>query len=417
MVAAIRCRLDRPRRLACLLFAVALASPVFALEVSPWPLPDLPDGSAEPNLAATPKGELLLSWIERRAEGGHRLRFARQAKDRPWSAPRTIAEGSDWFVNWADFPAMRALEDGSLWAHTLVKRGPSTYAYDVQLTRSGDGGATWRKPVLVHDDGTASEHGFVSLWPWSRDRLAVAWLDGRNTGGGEGHGAGEGHGGGPMSLRTAVFDGKLVRRAETPLDLSVCDCCQTDSALAKRGPVVAYRGRTDGEIRDIRLVRHDGKRWREPVSVHGDGWHMPACPVNGPAVAARGDQVWVAWYTGAGKAPSIRLARSDDGGASFVAMREIAYLDVLGRVDLAVDAKGVWLSWLEERQGRQSLWLAHEDGSLKGEPERVRVAEPAGNGRGTGFPRLLVRDGVAHLVWTEGDSAARTRLAGARVKR
>ena len=53
-------------------------------------------------------------------------------------------------------------------------------AFDVLLSRSLDGGFNWSPPVLVNTDGRQAEHGFVSLWPQSRDSLGVAWLDGRN---------------------------------------------------------------------------------------------------------------------------------------------------------------------------------------------------------------------------------------------
>ena len=59
-------------------------------------------------------------------------------------------------------------------------RNPATAhdAYDVLLSRSRDGGFNWRAPVLVNTDGKQAEHGFVSLWPQSRDSIGVAWLDG-----------------------------------------------------------------------------------------------------------------------------------------------------------------------------------------------------------------------------------------------
>jgi hypothetical protein len=47
-----------------------------------------------------------------------------------------------------------------------------------------------------------------------------------------------------------------------------------------------------------------------PRLVHADNWTMPACPVNGPAVAARGNDVVVGWYTAAGDMAALKLARS-----------------------------------------------------------------------------------------------------------
>lgn len=71
---------------------------------------------------------MLLSWLEPAGEQRHALRYAVRSHQSAWSEPRTIAEGSDWFVNWADFPAVAALPDGTLFAHWLAKSGPGSYA-------------------------------------------------------------------------------------------------------------------------------------------------------------------------------------------------------------------------------------------------------------------------------------------------
>ena len=219
-----------------------------------------------------------------------------------------------------------------------------------------------------------------------------------------------------MSLRTARFGPDGGKRGERELDALVCDCCQTDSALSTDGVLLAYRDRREGEVRDIAVARFDGKTWRAPVAVHADGWVMPACPVNGPAIAARGKQAWVAWYTGAGAAPSIRIAGSGDGGRSFGPMRVIAAGAAQhGRVDLAADASGVWVSWLQEAGGAQSLWLARYGHDLASEQFRLRVAAVTGRGRATGFPRLQLRGGSAWLAWTEV-VAGQPRLRGAVVR-
>lgn len=366
--------------------------------VSDWALP-APVGSAQPNLSLAPDGDLLLSWIERRKDGGHRLAFARQDAATGWSAAQTIAQGGDWFVNWADVPALQALPDGSLWAHTLVKNGSATYAYDVRLQRSSDGGATWSDATPVHDDGTPTEHGFASLWAQAPGVLGIAWLDGRHTGGGHDHG---GHGGGAMTLRAATFGTDGRKRGEHQIDASTCDCCQTDAAVGSEGLLLAYRDRAEGEIRDIAVARFDGRAWSAPVTVHADRWMMPACPVNGPAIAARGRQAWVAWYTAAGGEPSLRLARSDDAGRRFGPMQVVARGPAQhGRVDLAADADGVWMAWLEEDRGRQSLWLARFSPDLAAEHFRRKVADVTGRGRATGFPRLQLQGGAAWLAWTD----------------
>ena len=390
-----------------------------------WPLP-IATASAQPDLVATADGRLLLSWIEP-FNGGHALRFAvftpaAGAGAKPtgaaaasgWSPPQTIATGSDWFVNWADTPHLAVTDDGALWAHWLRKSAAATYAYDVALVRSGDGGATWSVPVLVNDDGKAAEHGFVSLWPATRDTLGVTWLDGRNSGGE--HAGHDMHAAGAMTLRAARFDAGLHRSGESEIDAMTCDCCQTDVAVTARGPLLVYRDRNHAEIRDIAVTRGQGTGWAPPRMVHADGWKMPACPVNGPAVAARGNAAVVGWYTAPGDTPTLRLARSDDAGDTFGAPVIIDQgLQVQGRVDVALDARSAWALWVREEAGGQSLQLARYASDLAGKPERLQLATIEGRGRATGFPQLALGGDAVYAVWTDVVDG-KPRLRGATLR-
>lgn len=376
--------------------------------------------AAQPDLVATADGKLLLSWIEPQ-DDGHALKFASYDLAAPihgsgsaaatgagWSPPQTIASGGDWFVNWADTPHLARTDDGALWAHWLQKSAAATYAYDVALVRSGDGGRSWSKPVLVNNDGKAAEHGFVSLWPAARDAIGVSWLDGRNSGGGHA---------GAMTLRAARFDANLGRSGETELDAMTCDCCQTDVALTARGPLLVYRDRTPAEIRDIAVTRGQGAAWAPPHLVHADGWKMPACPVNGPSVAARGNEAVVAWYTAPGDVPMLRVARSSDAGDHFAPPLTIDQGPALqGRVDVALDPESAWVLWLREEAGGQTLHLARYRPDLSRELQRIEVAKVEGRGRATGFPQLALGGDAVYVVWTAVVDG-KPRLRGARIAR
>src|SRR5690606_19713914 len=192
------------------------------------------------------------------------------------------------------------------------------------------------------------------------------------------------------------------RGADVEVDASVCECCRTAAAMTARGPLLVYRGRTDGEVRDIMATRLEGEAWTQPRPVHADGWVMPACPVNGPDVAAAAEDAVVAWYTGAGGGPEVRAARSVDAGDSFGAPVVIdAGEAVHGRVAVALGDGQAWVLWLREEADGQSLWLSRRSPDLATEYQRLQVATLAGRGRGTGFPRMAVAGGVAHVVWTD----------------
>jgi len=384
-----------------------------------WPLPATIAGSALPDLAFAPDGRLLLAWINSQPGRRHILQFSAYdpAIARWQNAPMTIAIGNSMFVNWADTPHIAATPDGALWVHWLQKRADAPAAYDIMLSTSRTGGARWSAPVVPHDDGSASEHGFVSLWPQSHDTLGIAWRDGRNTApvatqgrvaeaqaapaDTDGHAHDVGHGG-AMTLRAATFDAALRRLHEAELDAMTCDCCQTDVAVTSNGALLVYRGRTGDEIRDVLATRFNGAAWTKPARVHADDWKMPACPVNGPSVDADGDAVVVGWYTAPQGVPAVRLARSHDAGDTFAAPVELDRGEaVQGRVDVALDGDQAWALWLREDANGQSLWLSRRSAELATEHQRIEVAKLQGRGRATGFPQLAARNGVAYVVWTD----------------
>lgn len=368
-------------------------------------------GSGEPFLAAAPGGELLLSWIEATSDSTHALRFARHA-GAAWSAPVTVAEGRDWFVNWADFPSIVQLPDGSLAAHYLQRSGPGTYAYDVWLTRSVDGGTTWSSPLRPHRDGTRTEHGFVSLFPHG-DGLGAVWLDGRAYEGAETSSGGHG---GEMSLRFTTLSPRGEPAPETALDMRTCDCCQTAVAVTDAGPVVFYRDRSPEEVRDISVVRLEAGGWTAPTPVHQDGWRIDACPVNGPAAAARGSALAVAWFTAAQDTPRVLVAFSNDAGATFSAPVRIDDGAPVGRVGLVLDEDGTaFVSWLENTAAGADIRVRPVTST--GRAGEAAVAASTSAARASGFPRLALRDDHLWLAWTEPGEARRVQLARLPVRR
>jgi hypothetical protein len=354
-------------------------------------------GSGQPNLAVSPDGRVYLSWIERLGEGRFSLRFATLEKD-GWSTPRVIAEGSNWFVNWADFPSMVALPDGSLAAHWLVKSGQGTYEYDVTISRSFDGGKTWGNPFVPHRDGAKAEHGFVSLFAAKDGSLAAVWLDGREMKPAEGS---HDHSHGNMTLRYVKVkrDGALVDDAA--LDMRVCECCQTSATMTADGPIVVYRDRSEAEkeIRDISIVRLKGNKWSAPRPVFQDGWRLNGCPVNGPAVAAAGRRVAVAWFTGADKTSRVKLAFSKDAGETFGQPVAVDDGNPAGRVDvLLLDDGSAMVCWLEKLPEGGAVRVRHvrPDGKLD---ESITVA-PSGTARSNGFPQMARAGDTLVFAWT-----------------
>ncbi len=369
--------------------------------------------SREPELYATSDGRVILSWVERVGEKRHTLRFAaRNAAG--WSEPRTVAEGENWFVNWADFPSVIALPDGSMAAHWLVKSGPGTYAYNVQISRSNDGGKTWGRPIVPHTDGTQTEHGFVSLLPLADGRIGAVWVDGRATK--DMKEADEEKGPLPvsMALRYAAIDADGKLSDEAVLDERICECCQTSAALTSEGPIAAYRDRSEREVRDIYFVRQQADGWSGPRPVHADNWEIKGCPVNGPSVAADGRRVALAWFTGEGDSSRVNVAFSDDAGATFGNPARVDDGDAMGRVDVLMLADGsalvCWMSGTTEGGANKVRRVARD-----GTPGPVAIIARTDVSRSSGFPRMARLGDTVYFAWTQFGKPSLVRTATADV--
>jgi len=198
------------------------------------------------------------------------------------------------------------------------------------------------------------------------------------------------------------------------IDERVCDCCQTDAAVSTSGPVVVYRDRSAEEVRDIYVTRLVDGRWTEGTPVHRDGWVIPACPVNGPAVAARENELAVAWFTGAGGEAKAQVAFSSDGGVHFGEPIRVDEGRALGRVDvLWLENGSALVMWLERRPRTAEVLVRQvwPDGRIGGEA----VVTTTSAGRDSGFPRMI-QDGLGRLVfaWTQTGNVRRVRVARTR---
>ena len=361
--------------------------------------------SGQPRLQTGPTGAVWLSWVDPLEDGRHALRYA-TLEDTTWSDPETVAAGADWFVNWADLPSVRPLPDGRVAAHYLESNGPSTLAYAVRVVQ-GAGDGVWRPPVTPHDDGTPTEHGFVSLLPWNDGVLSV-WLDGRRM-------SGDGHGHGEMTLRAAVIDSTGAVEQGTVLDARTCECCATDAVRADGEALVAYRDRSADEVRDIALTRYDGTQWSDPTRLHADGWQIEGCPVNGPALAARGKQVAVAWFTAAGGKPRVKAALSEDGGRHFADPVVVADGPTEGRVDVALlDDGTAAVSWLEQHDDRGRVRARAVSADRTTAPPTTIAAVPS-TARGVGFPKIVRDRDRLYAAWVGPDSTETMSVQMARL--
>jgi hypothetical protein len=375
-------------------------------------------GSLAPHLAVTADDKVVMSWLEPAEGGTHAVKFSILQAD-AWSAPAVIAADDNWFVNSADFPSVVPISAQNWAAHWLVKRSGGTYAYDIALATSNDGGKYWAAPVTPHTDGTPTEHGFVTLFPWF-DGIGAVWLDGRFTTPDTGdevepeRSDNDDYSG--MTLRFARFgyDGQLLDEGE--IDNLVCDCCQTDVALTAEGPIVAYRDRTAEEIRDISVSRYIEGEWTDPVSISDDQWHIPACPVNGPTIVADGELVAVAWYGAPNRKSRVKMAWSKDNGQTFTVPILVDENSVRGRVDLAfLPDRSAMISWVAKSEGGKGQ-LRVRKVTADGDMGPIELVTEGEYSRNAGFPQMVKAGGRLIFAWPEPGEPRQVRTAYSQIE-
>jgi hypothetical protein len=260
--------------------------------------------------------------------------------------------------------------------------------------------------MTPHNDGTKTEHGFASLFQMPGAGLGLVWLDGRamKTAKSAGH---DGHGAGEMSVRGAIYDQAGKQLSEGAVDLRVCECCPTAAAVTADGPIVAYRDRSPGEIRDIYVARFVNGKWSEPAAVHNDNWKIAACPVNGPALSADGRRVAIAWFTAKDDQGRAFAAFSNDAGKTFGAPVRLDDASALGRVDIALlDDGSAVATWIEFADGRAQFKLS----------PAMTVSNLAAS-RASGYPRLARFGNELVFAWTESTQPTRVMTAVAPIPR
>ncbi len=384
------------RSLVAVLLCAAVALSAQSRPVEPLATPAGPD-SGMYSLASGADGHAYLVWIEPVAGAGHALKFSR-FDGAGWQPAVEIARGANWFVNWADHPSLTAGPGGRLVVHWLVNTGQKSgsYGYAIRVAASADQGKTW---TTTFEDGVRNVHdysGFLSFLPTPRGVDAVYLTPLAPD---DGVSVAHDH---IKTVGIASFapDGALLSRQI--VDGDACSCCSTDIAETSAGPVAVYRDHDAGEIRDISIVRRVDGKWTSPAPVHRDGWRIPGCPTNGPAVAASGARVAVSWFTAASDQPQVKVAFSADAGATFASPVRVDGGSPTGWADvLWLDEGRALVSWLErttDGAGEIRVRVVTRDGTASA-PITVATAS---SGRATGIP-MMARAGDSVIVaWRNG---------------
>ena len=373
------------------LFITLTIRGVFAFEIVQTPTNK---NSLAPNLCSF-GNHFVLSWIERNTDGEARLQMA------TWNGSgfdeiRLIAKSKGMFANWADIPSLVEAPSGDLYAHWLNRISNETYAYGIQIERSIDHGKSWQSLGWLHNDTSATEHGFVSLIPENR-HVRAFWLDGRQMKKPTGK----------MMLRTAILDANEIK-SENMLDDDVCTCCPTGAIQLPSGSAVVYRDRLPQEIRDISLVHLKNNAWSKPSRIEKDNWVMPGCPVNGPSIATNGNIIAVSRFTVIKNKAKIILRLFKDGQTA--SGKEITLDENIpvGRCTTVCSKDAVYNIWIGVDKKQTVLRMAEV--SLSGKIKRKITLVPIDKDRSSGMPRAIFSNNYLWVSWTGSNQVRLGRL-------
>ena len=382
--------------LALILVAFFSQSADRPVRISPLENPSGP-GSIQPNLTRGLDGALVLSWLEpvSKDSNSFALRYS-ILKGEKWSPVLTVIESENFVTHPSDPPAVTQLSANAFIAYWGQKRKPSTtqsghaHVEDVAISVSRDAGRTWNPPVIPHSDRSETEHAFASLVPVSQDSAKVVWLDGRTRA--------------KQKLMVALINVNGSQGKEYVIDDDVCACCPTSLVMTSKGPVAAFRDHEPGDIRDISMVRLLDGQWSSPKTISRDGWRIPGCPVNGVDLAASGNVVAAAWYTGASKIPEARVAFSTDSGEAFGPPITVNSGRAVGRTSIALlnasDAMVLWVEGIAEKDDSKSSTQLY----VRRITREGKASPPVGltsTARGIGFPRIEAASRGAVIAWTD----------------
>ena len=138
----------------------------------------------------------------------------------------------------------------------------------------------------------------------------------------------------------------------------------------------------------------------DPVNIHADGWEISGCPVNGPAIDAHANNAVVAWFIGADDIPTVKVAFSEDSGATFGTAFQVDTGDGIGRVSTLMLATGeALISWVDWTGDGEALMLCRakiNEGCVVSQTITKHAVSGSFN-----FPTLERSGDSIYLAWTQ----------------
>jgi hypothetical protein len=326
-------------------------------------------------LAQTNKGDVMLTWTEKNAEGITSLCLAfSKDKGKTFSDKKVIFAGTGVGNSRMMRAKVLTKKDGSLVA-IFSNRGESLTASTSTNPQGGkrssnivycvskDIGLTWTTPISVDSDlKQGIVRGFFDAVVLPNDEIAVAYLkDVANSTKHE-----------ERDLRMVITKNGAFQ-PEKVIDPVVCDCCPINMLIDANGALnIVYRDNND-DIRDMaKMVSTDNaETFSKSQILHHDEWKINGCPHSGAVSSTSGKGALFAWFSGTEKESGIRLVNNE--GKKLLVLNDAS-------------AKNAFL--VDGSQNQVLLWEQN-----KSENKLTEIA----------FKKIK-KDKVSETIWVDGSS-------------
>jgi Neuraminidase (sialidase) len=287
------------------------------------------------------------------------------------------------------------------WTQNLGTR----FAGYIWFARSIDGGKSFEKPFIVHQDRAEITHAFNTLDVGPDGKILVSWIDKRDAMAAKN--SGQPYAGAAIYYAVSTDHGQTFQ-PERKLADATCECCRIATTLKSDGTgsntiVALWRHVFDGGERDHMIAELPWDKAPAKLQRATFGhWQIDGCPHHGGALATGGEgKDWwgyhLAYFDGNDKKPGLYYSRMDGvAWASSVPKKFGNHAHQAGHPALYSLGEKVWLVWREIDGKHHTIHGMQSDDGGRNWNTSKSLASTEGK---TDYPQLLGYGGQTYLLW------------------
>jgi hypothetical protein len=289
------------------------------------------------------------------------------------------------------------------WTEALTK----PFTGYIWFARSDDGGKSFEKPYIVHQDRAEITHRFDALNLAPNGNITVTWVDKRDLEAAKK--LGKKYDGAAIYYAVSTDKGASFKPEQKLADSS-CECCRIVTTNKPDGTVVAlWRHVFEGSERDHMIAEIptlEANNHATPRRATFGHWVIDGCPHHGAGIASGGEgKDWwgyhMAYFDGNENKPGLYYSRMD--GVAWASSPPKKFGDntkQAGHPAILSSGESVWLVWREIKDGKTSiLGMFSEDGGRSWDDAKTL----ASTSQKADYPFLTQQKNQTYLVWNTQD--------------